>query len=268
MEAIRKLLAKNPELLKVDSRSPDKEERKHRYEQVIDDNFDKFEDIAEEAQALIMTMQHWRLEAGEKVFEFGKAIAVEYALDLGEIDRLFNHVLPRWSRGPLLGFLISGTYHEIIQEDDRLLLDLTKYPGAISGFGYKQPQGSLELVGNRAFYLGVRMTGGKVVLRGHAANHIGKYLQGGQIIIEGNTRNWVGQKMHGGVIAIKGNAGDIIGQKMTGGEIIVEGNAGGWIADGMKSGIIRIKGDCGQVDEGRPGGEIFEWRDNQWTKID
>ena len=269
MDAIKKLLEKNPDLLKFNSLSSGKKEKKKRYEHVIEDDFDKLEDIADEVQSMVMDMPHWRMEIGEKVFEFGKAIAEEYRLNLGEVDRLFNDVLPKRTRGPLSGFFISGAYHEIIREEDRLSLDLSRYPGAISGLGFRHPRGRLELAGNRSFYLGGKMTGGEILLRGNAANHVGKYLQGGRIVIEGNVRNWVGQQMHGGLLIVNGNAGEIIGKDMTGGEIIIEGDAGGWVGDGMKDGIIRIKGDCGPLDESiRTGGEIFGWQEGEWVEVE
>jgi len=267
MRTIRTLLEKNPDLLRFNSVELAIIKKRQRYEEVIEDNFDKLEDIAKTAQDLIMRMQHWRLEAGEKVFEFGKAITAEYDLDLTEIDRLFNVVLPKHSRGPLLGFFISGTYHEIIGDDDVLFCDLSRYAGAISGFGFKHPRGKIEIFGNRSFFLGLRMSGGEMELRGHAANHIGKHLQGGRIVIKGNARNWIGHRMHAGSITIEGNAGDIIGKGMTGGEITVEGNAGGWVGDGMKNGIIRIKGECGPIDDGSVGGEIFRWIAGRWERI-
>jgi len=267
MQTIRGLLEKNPDLLKFDSVDPEVLKKRQRYEQIIEDDFDKLDAIAQEVQALVMTMQHWRLEAGEKVFEFGKAITREYDLNLTEINQLFNIVLPKWSRGPLVGFFISGTYHEIIGEADELFLDLTRYPGSISGIGFKHPLGKLELFGNRTFFLGIKMTAGKIVLQGLAGNHIGKYLQGGEIIVKGNARNWIGHRMDGGSITIEGNAGDVIGKNMTGGEILIEGNAGGWVGDGMKNGVIRVKGECGLIDESRPGGSIFEWREEQWVEV-
>lgn len=264
METIRRLLQNNPGLLKFGSATPAKRERRHRYEQSIEDSFDKLEDIAREVQAMVMKLPHWCMDAGDRVFEFGKAAMEEYALNLSEIGRLFNEVLHKWSRGPLLGFLAAGASHEIIQDHDVLLLDLTKYSGAISGLGYKHPRGKLELVGDRAFYIGAKMTGGEILLRGHAANHVGKYLNGGEIIIEGNAGNWIGQQMQGGLITIKGSGGDIIGKGMTGGEIIIEGSAGGWLADGMKSGVIRVRGEYGPIDEGRSGGEVFAWCGDEW----
>jgi len=267
MRAIRDLLKKDPELLKLNAVDADIIKKRQRYERIIEDNFDKLEDIAKEAQSLIMTLQHWRLEAGEKIFEFGKAITAEYDLNIADIDRLFSEVLPKYSRGPLLGFLISGIYHEIIQETDVLFFDLSKHVGAVSGFGFKHPRGKIEMLGNRAFFLGVKMSGGEVELRGHAGSHIGKYLQGGKIAIKGNARNWIGHHMHGGSITIEGNAGDIIGKSMTGGEITVKGNAGGWVGDDMRKGVIRVKGECGPIDESDVRGEIFRWVAGQWKRI-
>lgn len=266
MRAIRNLLEQNPELLKFESLDPQIVKKRERYEQLIEDGFDPLEDLARDVQDLIMTMQHWRMEAGERIFEYGKAKTEEYGLNLPEIDRLFNVVLLKWSRGPLLGFFISGTYHEIIGEGDRLFFDLSRYPGAISGFGFKHPKGKIELFGNRPFFLGVKMMGGEVVLAGRAGNHVGKYLQGGHILIRGNAGNWIGHRMHDGLITIEGNAGDIIGKDMSGGEIVIEGDAGGWIGDEMRGGIIRIKGECGLIDGNDSGGEIFTWQKGRWVK--
>lgn len=267
MEAIRKLLEKNPDLLKCSSVNLGKKKRIQRYDQVIEDKFDKLEDIATEYLAWVAKMPGWRLEAGEKVFNYGKKVAEEYGLNLKEVDRLFNETLPKRLRGALLGFLVSGAYNEVIREDDLLLLDLAKYAGTVSGLGYRHPRGRLKIIGNRTYYLGVSMKGGEILLRGSAGNHVGTFMEAGQIIIEGNAGNWTGQLMRGGVIRIKGDAGHIIGKKMMGGEIVIEGDAGCWVADGMRKGIIRIKGVCGSVDEERSGGEIFQWQGQRWQPI-
>jgi len=267
MEAIRKLLEKNRDLVQFSSVDLGKKKRIQRYDQVIEDTFDKLEDITTEYLAWVAKMPGWRLEAGEKVFIYGKKIAEEYGLNLNEVARLFNETLPKRLRGALLGFLVSGTYNEIIREDDSLLLDLSRYGGTVSGLGYRHPRGRLEIIGNRTYYLGVSMKGGEILLRGSAGNHVGMSMEGGQIFIEGNTGNWTGQLMRGGVIRIKGDAGHIIGKKMMGGEILIEGNGGWWVADGMRRGIIRIKGLCGSVDEERYGGEIFQWQGGQWKLV-
>lgn len=91
---------------------------------------------------------------------------------------------------------------------------------------------------------------------------------GEQIIIQGNAGNWIGQNMRGGLIRIRGNARDIIGKKMTGGEIVIEGDAGCWVADEMRKGIIRIQGEYGSLDEERRGGEIFQWQEDRWKRIE
>jgi glutamate synthase domain-containing protein 3 len=267
MEAIRKLLEKNPDLLKTSSVDVAKKARIQRYDQIIEDTFDKLEDIATEYLSWVAKMPGWRLEAGEKVFRYGKQIAEEYGLDLNEVARLFNQTLPKRLRGALLGFLVSGAYNEVIREEDSLLLDLSKYAGAVSGLGYRHPRGRLEIMGNRTYYLGVNMRGGEILLRGNAGNHVGTFMEAGRIIIEGNTGNWTGERMRGGVIRIKGDAGHIIGKRMMGGEILIEGHAGSWVADGMRRGTIRIKGLCGSVDEERNGGEIFQWQGGQWKRV-
>jgi hypothetical protein len=267
MEAIRKLLEKNPDLLRSSSVDLGKRKRIQRYDQVIEDQYDKLEDIATEYLAWVAKMPGWRLEAGEKVFGYGKKIAEEYDLNLNEVALLFNETLPKRLRGALLGFLVSGAYNEVIGDGDLLLLDLTKYAGTVSGLGYRHPRGKLEISGNRTYYLGVNMKDGEIVLRGNAGNHVGTFMQGGQIIIEGNACNWTGQHMRGGVIRIQGNAGHIIGKNMMGGEIVIEGDAGYWVADGMKKGIISIRGKCGAVDAERSGGEVFQGQAGRWKRV-
>ena len=268
MQAIRKLLERNPGLLRLDSVNFDKKTRRQRYDRIIVDTFDKLDDIAREYRNWVAKIPPWHLEAGEQVFNFGKQTAEEYDLNLNNVDRLFNEVLPNWTRGALLGFFVSGAYHEVIRENNLLPLDLSNYSGTVSGLGYRHPMGRLVIIGNRTYYLGVRMKDGEIVLKGNAGSHVGKFMLGGQILIEGNVRNWIGQHMRGGAIRIKGNAGHIIGKNMVGGEIVIEGDAGSWVADAMRNGIIRIKGGCGTLDEERSGGEVFQWHEDGWRRIE
>lgn len=268
MRAIRALLKNNPDLLKCGSVNLDKREKRQRYNEFIKDNYDKLEDIAREYRIWVAKIPGWRLELGEKVFNFGKRIAGEYDLHLQEVGRLFNEILPQRMRGPLLGFFISGAYNEVIQEDDLLCLNLSRYTGTVSGLGYRHSKGRLEILGKGTYCLGVKMESGEILLRGNVGSHVGKFMQGGQIIIQGNAGNWIGQHMRGGLIRIRGNARDIIGKKMTGGEIVIEGDAGCWVADEMRKGIIRIQGEYGSLDEERRGGEIFQWQEDRWKRIE
>jgi hypothetical protein len=267
MEALRKLLQKNPDLLRFSSVDSGKKKRIQRYDQVIEDSFDKLEDIAKEYLTWVARMDGWRLETGEKVFHYGKKVAEDYVLTLNEVIRLFNTIFPKRLRGALLGFFVSGAYHRLIREDDGLLLDLSNYAGTVSGLGYRHPRGRLSIIGNRTYYLGVNMQGGEIVLKGSAGSHVGAFMEGGQIIIDGNAGNWIGQLMRGGMIRVEGNCGHIIGKNMTGGEILIQGDAGSWVGDGMRKGIIRIRGECGATDEERSGGEIFQWQAGKWKWV-
>ncbi len=267
MKSIKTLIENNPDLLRCGSVDLDKKKRIHKYSRIIEDSYDKLEDIAGEYRSWVVKIPVWRPETGERVFHFGKEIAEEYDLNLNEVRKLFNEVLPQGMRGAMLGFFVSGTYHTLIRKADTLLLDLTKYRCAVSGLGYRHPRGKLEIAGNRAYYLGLNMRDGKILLKGYAGSHVGTWMGGGRIVIEGNVGNWVGWHLSGGVIRIKGNAKDIIGKKMTGGEIIVEGNAGGWVGDGMIDGVIRIQGKCGSWDAERSGGQIFRWQEG-WKRIE
>ena len=268
MEALRKLLKKNPDLLRFSSVDLGKKKRIQRYDQAIEDSFDKLEDIAKEYLTWVAKMPGWRLETGEKVFHYGKKAAEDYVLTLTDVTRLFNTTFPKRLRGALLGFFVSGAYHEVIREDDVLLLDLSNYAGTVSGLGYRHPRGRLNIIGNRTYYLGVNMQGGEIVLKGSAGSHVGTFMEDGQIIIEGNAGNWIGQLMRGGVIRVEGDGGHIIGKNMTGGEIVIQGDAGSWVGDGMRKGIIRIRGECGAIDEERRGGEILRWQGQRWQAIE
>ncbi|MFP3869337.1 MAG: hypothetical protein ACLFVT_00460 [Syntrophobacteria bacterium] len=266
MRAIRRLLKNHPGLLPCSPDSTARRQRRKRYEHIIEDDYDKLEDVAREYRGWVRKMPGWRLEAGEKVFLFGERIAEEYALNMQEVRRLFGEVLPKWMRGALIGFFISGAYHAIIGEGDLLVLDLSLYPGTLSGLGYRHPRGALTILGDRAYYLGVNMRGGEILFRGHPGNHVGTSMQGGKITIEGNARNWIGHDMCGGLIRVKGNVGHIIGKRMLGGEIIIEGDVGWWVADGMKKGVIRIYGACGSSED-KEGGQIFLWRGGEWKEV-
>ncbi|MEW6417992.1 MAG: hypothetical protein AB1480_07710 [Nitrospirota bacterium] len=241
MQGIKRLLEKNPGLLRVESLDPEKKERKHRYEEAL--NYDKLDEIAKEYMSWGSGIPGWRIDhfTIEKIFNFGNGISREYAINLLEIERLFNETLPRYGRGGSQGFFISGLYKEVIREDDVLRLNLTKYPASISGLGYRHSHGRLEIVGNKAYYIGMKMTGGEILVSGNAGNYLGKSMKGGQIIVDGYVRNWAGEKMEGGIILIKGDAGNIVGKGMTGGEIIIEGNVGYWIGDEARGGLIRVK---------------------------
>lgn len=255
----------NPNLLKIKF-NPKKMERKHKYGEIIKADYDKLHEIAKEYVSWSSDIPNWRFENLEKIFNFGRRIAKEYSVNLQEIERLFNQVLFKYAGGGLFGSFISGLYSNIIR-DDVLELNLKKYPGSVSGLGYKHSRGKLDVIGDKAYYLGVEMNGGKILVRGNVGNYLGKGMKGGKIVVEGNARNWVGENMKGGFILIKGNAGDVIGEKMSGGEIMVEGDAGYWVGDDMKGGIIRIRGEYKSLSGDRRGGEIYQWMDGDWIRI-
>lgn len=267
MQGVKTLLEKNPNLLKVESFHPERNEKRSRYKKVIKADYDKLYELAKEYISWGRGIPSWRVDwAIEKIFNFGKGMAKEYHLDLLEIDRLFNQVLPHYMRGGLLGCLISGLYTDIIKEDDTLRLYLKRYPATVSGLGYRHHKGKLEIIGNRAYYLGVEMEHGQILVRGNVGNYLGKSIKGGQIMVEGNARNWVGERMKGGLIFIRGDAGHIVGKKMTGGEIVVEGDVGYWVGDDMRGGVIRIKGRYQSLGGERRGGEIYILG-NKWERI-
>lgn len=241
MKSIKRLLEKNPNILRVESNDLEKKERKRRYEKSL--KYDKVEEIAREFNIFGSRIPSWKIDSVtiEEIFNLGKGVAEEYDLTLLEIERLFNDVLPKYIRGGLLGFFISGLCREIIRERDILRFDLRKYPASISGLGCRHPCGRLEITGNKTYYIGMEMEGGEILIRGSVGNYLGRLMKGGRIIIEGDARNWVGEGMKGGLIMIVGNACHIIGKKMEGGEIIIQGNVGYWVGDEAQGGIIRIK---------------------------
>lgn len=241
MQGIKRLLEKNPDILRVESLDQGKRERRHRYEEAL--KYDKLDEIAKEYISWGSSFPGWKIDSFtiEKIFNFGKGISKEYAINLLEIKRLFNETLPRYGRGGSLGFFISALCKDIIKEDDVLRLNLMRYPASISGLGYRHSHGRLEIVGDKAYYLGMEMEGGEILVSGNTGNYIGKSMKNGRIIIDGSARNWVGEKMEGGFILIKGDAGNIVGKGMTGGEIVIEGNVGYWIGDDARGGLIRIK---------------------------
>jgi hypothetical protein len=241
MQGIKRLLERNPDLLRVGDLDLERREKRQRYEEVL--QYDKVDELAKEYIHWGSGIPCWEIEyfVIEKIFNFGKTRAREYSINLLEIERLFNEVLPRYMRGGLLGFFISGLYRDIIRESDFLRLHLGRYPASISGLGYRQNCGRLELVGDKAYYLGMKMEGGEILVRGSVGNYLGKSMKGGRIVIERNARNWVGEMMKAGFILIKGDGGNIVGKKMTGGEIVIEGDAGYWIGDDARGGLIKVK---------------------------
>lgn len=241
MQGIKRLLEKNPDLLRVESLDPERRERRQRYEEAL--KYDKAEELAREFVSWGSKIPSWKTDpiTAEKIFSLGKRSAEEYDVNLLEIERLFNEVLSNYMRGGLLGFFISGLYRDIIREGDFLRLNLRRYPTSISGLGYKHSLGRLEIVGDKAYYLGTEMEEGEILVSGNVGNYLGKSMKGGRIIVDGSARNWVGEKMEGGLILIKGDVGNIVGKKMSGGEIVVEGDTGYWIGDDARGGIIRVR---------------------------
>ncbi|MEW6162162.1 MAG: hypothetical protein AB1606_02415 [Nitrospirota bacterium] len=241
MQGIKRLLEKNPSLLRVDFLDLENKERRRRYEEGL--KYDKVEELAREFVSWGSKIPSWKIDpfTVEKIFNFGKSAAKEYDVNLLEVERLFNDVLSNFMRGGLLGFYTSGLYKDVIREKDVLRLDLRKYPASISGLGYRHSCGRLEIIGNKAYYLGMEMEGGEILVSGNVGNYLGRSMKGGRIIIEGDTRNWVGERMEGGLILIRGNTGHIVGKKMTGGEIAVRGNVGYWVGDDARGGIIRVR---------------------------
>jgi len=268
MEAIRGLLKRNPDLIKI---RPDKKRMQmlNKYEEVIKADYDKLHEIAKEYMQWGLDIPSWRFDAAStRVFEFGRRLARQYNIDIFEVGRLFNEVLPHYTRAGLAGCFISGLYRDIIKQGDVIRLHLTAYPGSIYGIGYRHPRGRLEVIGDRAHFLGAEMEGGEISIKGNVGNYLGKLKRGGEISIEGSARNWVGERMEGGVIFIRGNVRDALGEKMAGGEIWIEGEAGSWVGDDMRGGIIRIKGGYKSLSSDRWGGEIYKWEDGGWRLIE
>jgi hypothetical protein len=241
MYSIKRLLEKNQDILRIDPLDFGKKERRRKYEEGL--RYDKVEELAREFHSWGSRIPSWRIDSfiTEKIFNLGRNAAREYNINLLEIERLFNDVMSKYMRGGLLGFYISGLYKDIIREKEILRLDLRKYPASISGLGYRHSCGKLEIIGNKAYYIGLEMEGGEIVVKGNVGNYLGKSMKGGNIIIEGDARNWLGERMEGGLILIEGNAGNIVGKKMTGGEIVIKGNVGYWIGDEATGGIIRVR---------------------------
>lgn len=238
MQSLIKILNKNPHLIRIESLKENTAKRK--YEDSI--KYDRLHEIAKEYFELVSNIPKWKVDrySIEKNFNFGIKIARDYFLSLNEAEKLFNHILPEYFGGGFIGFFISGLYHEIIKQDTTLKLKVKKYQASIAGLGFRHPSGILEIIGDKAYHVGMQMNSGEIHVFGNSGNHIGKEMKDGKIIICGNARNFVGEKMKGGSILIKGNALDAIGMKMTGGEIIIEGKAGYWIGEGAKGGVIKI----------------------------
>lgn len=237
MRNLIKILAKNPELIRIDNYK--EKPSKRQYESSI--QYDRLLEVAKEYAQFAKDIPLWRVDSYtiEQNFSFGLKMAREIMIKTDEVVRLFNEHLPKFFDGGCIGFFVSGLYYETIKSHDTLKLDLNVFKVSLSGLGYRHPAGRLEIMGDKAYYLGMQMRGGEIQVFGNTGNHIGAEMRGGMIIIQGNTRNFVGEKMQEGTIIIKGNALDAIGIKMLGGQIIIEGKAGQWIGAAAKGGRIK-----------------------------
>lgn len=238
MQSLIKIVKKNPELIRIESL---KEKRvKGRYEKSL--RYNRLSEIARQYAEFVSNVPKWKVDrySIERNFNFGIKITKDYFLSLQDIEKLFNDILPEYFGGGFIGFFISGLYHEIIKDSDTLKLNLRVYPASISGLGFRHPAGRLEIMGDKAYHVGMQMIAGEIYISGNTGNYIGKEMKGGRIVVYGNARNFVGDKMEGGSILVKGNVLDAIGMRMTDGEIIIEGKAGYWIGEGAKGGIIKI----------------------------
>ena len=238
MQSLIKILKKNPDLIRVDSFKEKTIKRK--YEKSI--KYDRLTEIARQYAEFVSDTPKWKVDrySIEKNFNFGLKISKDCSLTLNDVEKLFNNILPEYFGGGFIGFFISGTYHEIIKESDTLRLNLRVYPASISGLGFRHPCGKLEISGNKAYHVGMQMTGGQIVIFGNTGNYIGKEMKEGKIIVHGTARNFIGDRMEGGSILIKGNTLDAVGMRMIGGQIVIEGTAGYWIGEGSKGGVIKI----------------------------
>ncbi|MEN2985155.1 MAG: hypothetical protein ABDH16_00590 [Thermodesulfovibrionaceae bacterium] len=239
MQSLIKILNRNPQLIRIESLKEKKVRDK--YEKSI--KYDKLSEVAKQYSEFVLNIPKWKVDRNsiEKNFNFGVKIVKDYSLCLQDIEKLFNEILPKYFGGGFIGFFISGAYHEIISDNDTIKFNLGVYPASISGLGFRHPIGRVEIIGDRAYYVGMLMTGGEIYVFGNTGNYIGKEMKGGRIIVYGNARNFIGDKMEGGSILIKGNALDAVGMRMTGGQIIIEGTAGYWIGEGAKGGVIKIQ---------------------------
>lgn len=238
MQSLIKILKKNPELIRIGSLK--EKTVKDKYEKSI--RHDRLSEIAKQYAEFVLNIPKWKVDrySIERNFNFGIKITKEHFLTLQDIEKLFNDILPQYFGGGFIGFFISGLYYEIIKDSDTLKLNLRVYPASISGLGFRHPVGRLEIVGDKAYHVGMLMTGGEINIFGNSGNYIGKEMKGGRIIIYGNARNFVGDKMEGGLILVRGDVLDAIGMKMMGGEIIIEGKAGYWIGEGARGGTIKV----------------------------
>ncbi|MCX7914327.1 MAG: hypothetical protein N2511_07065 [Thermodesulfovibrionales bacterium] len=236
MRNLIKILSKNPDLIRIDNFK--EKTSKKRYASSI--HYDRLYEVAREYAHFAKDIPLWRVDYQtiEQNFNFGIRIAQEIKLTVEDVGRLFNEHLPKFFDGGCIGFFVSGVYHKTITEKDVLKLNLRAFKVSVSGLGYRHPAGRLEIIGDKAYYLGIQMEDGEIQVFGNTGNHIGGKMRGGMIVIHGSARNFVGEQMEGGKIVIKGNAIDAIGIRMVGGEIVIEGKAGHWIGAAAKGGKI------------------------------
>ncbi len=225
------------------------------------------EDIAQEFYEFIKEFPAWKFELMGKIFRFGRRIERECRIDLKDVEVLFNDILPRYVGGGMVGCFISGLYHDVMEDDDVLTFNLSRYRGSVSGLGFRHKRGALRVFGNRALLLGSEMGGGVIRVEGNVGNYLGRKMAGGRIEVEGNARDWVGMEMRGGTIHVKGNVGNAVGVKMEGGAILIDGRAGFWVGDDMRGGVIKVREGVMSVSRDRSGGKIYVWR-NGWIEIE
>ncbi|HDD35819.1 MAG TPA: hypothetical protein ENF30_03350 [Candidatus Desulfofervidus auxilii] len=263
--SVRKLLKKKPDILPLEN-SIRKTNRIY-YEQAIKSHYNKLEEMAKECVSFIKGLKAWEVAKHiERIFFFAERCAIDYNIDIKELDMFFHQVLPRYIHGGLLGCFVSGLCYYVMREKTHLFFDLTYY-GTVSGLGYRHSKGTLSIQdGHLPYYLGVEMQGGKIEVFGNAGSYLGRWMKEGSIIVYGNAGSWVGQGMQGGRIEVYGSVRDTLGMRMRGGEIFVDGDAGFWVGEEMQGGCIWIKGRIKSITTDRYGGEVYQWQ-GRWIKI-
>jgi len=159
------------------------EERRKRYEEIVEKHSEALDQICQEILGE-------SIEVHQEGFEFGKELARKYSATLEDIQTLFNQVLPSYQDKIFqIGPILSGLYHEIIQDGDTLKLDVRPYHPPPRYIGFRHPRGRLMIEGDVGYGLGEWMEGGEIYIKGDYES-LGRNQQGGIIYRWTNLGYW------------------------------------------------------------------------------
>lgn len=98
------------------------------------------------------------------------------------------------------GLYLSALVNKIINDDGKIMLDLSD-------------------IGSKLDCVGAFLKKGMLIINSNAGQWTGYSMKDGELTINGDTEGYAGYDMKGGILRIKGRAKYFTGDKMTGGKI-------------------------------------------------